>query len=43
VRAGRPCGGNKYCEERRPGHSVDRAQMWREVGEREDERMSILL
>ena len=43
VGAGRPCGGDKYCEERRHRHIVDRARMWQEDGEREDERISILL
>ena len=43
VGAGRPCGGDKYCEERRHRHIVDRARMWQEDGEREDERILILL
>jgi hypothetical protein len=43
VGAGWPCSSDKYCEERRPRQSVDHARMWREDGEREDERMSILL
>jgi hypothetical protein len=43
VGAGWPCGGDKYCEERRHRHIVDGARIWEEDGEREDERMSILL